>query len=50
VIGTRQCPVRYIIGVQQGKLALDGGYQRTVVWKSDDLETVKRMLKESGII
>lgn len=49
VIGTRQCPVRYIIGVQQGKLALDGGYQKPgPVWKPEDLEMVTRMLKESG--
>lgn len=29
VIGTRQCPLRYTIAVQQGQLALDGGYQTT---------------------
>lgn len=27
VLGTRQGPMRYLIGVQQGNLALDGGYQ-----------------------
>ena len=27
VLGTRQAPLRYTIAVQQGKLALDGGYQ-----------------------
>lgn len=27
VLGTKQCPVHYTIAVQQGKLALDGGYQ-----------------------
>jgi hypothetical protein len=49
VIGTRQSPVRYIIGVQNGKLALDGGYQKPgPVWKPMDLEAVTRMLKEAG--
>lgn len=51
VIGTRQCPVRYIIGVQNGKLALDGGYQKPgPVWQPDDLETVKQMLAEDGVL
>lgn len=27
VVGTRQAPMRYLIAVQQGKLAFDGGYQ-----------------------
>lgn len=27
VMGTRQAPMRYLIAVQQGKLAFDGGYQ-----------------------
>ena len=27
VLGTKQPPLRYTIAVQQGKLALDGGYQ-----------------------
>lgn len=27
VLGTRQAPMRYLIAVQQGKLAFDGGYQ-----------------------
>jgi hypothetical protein len=27
ILGTRQAPMRYLIAVQQGKLAFDGGYQ-----------------------
>jgi hypothetical protein len=48
-IGTRQCPVRYIIGVQSGKLALDGGYQKpTVTWQQDDLKEVVWLLDKMG--
>ena len=51
VVGTRQCPVRYFIGVQAGKLALDGGYQKPgPVWQLEDLQTVKRMLAEDGVL
>jgi hypothetical protein len=37
VLGTRQAPVRYLIAVQHGKLALDGGYQfpRTMLRTAD---------------
>lgn len=47
VVGTRQCPVRYIIGVQGGKLSLMGGYQVPAPkWKNADLADVVEMLKE----
>jgi hypothetical protein len=47
VIGTRQCPVRYVIGVQNGKLSLMGGYQVPAPkWKGEDLAAVVEMLKE----
>ena len=29
VLGTREVPVRHLIAIQQGRLALDGGYQGT---------------------
>lgn len=49
VVGTRQCPMRYIIGVQQGRIALDGGYQvPPPKWKPDDLNEVTRMLEKMG--
>ena len=49
VVGTRQCPVRYIIGVQQRQLALDGGYQVPhPKWNTDDLQEVIHMLNEMG--
>lgn len=48
-VGTRQFPVRYFIGVQQGKLALDGGYQKPgPMWNDDDLREVKQILREEG--
>lgn len=28
VVGTRNFPLRYLIGIQQGKVAMDGGYQQ----------------------
>lgn len=47
VVGTRQCPVRYVIGVQVGKLSLMGGYQVPAPkWKNSDLADVVEMLKE----
>lgn len=45
VVGTRQCPVRYLIAVQHGKLTLDGGYQKPApAMLKADVDTAVEML------
>lgn len=36
VIGTKQAPLKYLIAVQGGKVALDGGYQKPSVFLPED--------------
>lgn len=51
VVGTRQMPVRYFIGVQAGQLTLSGGYQKPCpVWNRIDLQTVSEMLTTDKIL
>lgn len=44
VIGTRQFPVRYLIAVQGGQLALDGGYQKPAPVLTDEDKKICRLL------
>lgn len=48
VLGTRQSPVKILIAVQQGKLQLDGGYQKpSVVVRPEDIEAIRDYIPPS---
>ena len=51
VIGTRNFPLRYLIGIQQGKVALDGGYQLPApIFAKEDREFIQGIVNKNHAI